>query len=124
MIKNIRTSSSEFLKIEVYQPAVSYTSVSNGGVGTLRYNPNNGNIEAWDGFNWTSIIGSVDIGLTTEAKELLEWARKERARQTTLEEKAKTNVTLRNALNALHEASEAVKIIEILSEPDSISGHI
>ena len=122
MIKNIHTTNPEFIKVEVSYPGVAYTSASSGGVGALRYNPGSGNIEVWDGFNWTSVNCSATISLTQDAKELLEWARKERARQATLEEKAKTNVTLRNAVDALYAASEAVEVIEILSEPASISG--
>ena len=52
------------------------------GVGNLRFNTANQNMEIWDGSNWIVMATShATVGLDAEAVELLDWARAKRAQE-------------------------------------------
>lgn len=111
MIKDIY-SSSPFLTVNQYN---NYNGGGNAA-GLIRWSASSQSLETWDGFSWMPIGGNVDVSLTIEAQELLEWAREERSRQRRLEEKAKTNDTIRNALDRCRAAEEQLRIVEILCD--------
>ncbi len=49
------------------------------GVGNMRYNTTNQNMEVFDGSNWITLnMGYASVGLTGEAESLLDWARQKR----------------------------------------------
>lgn len=112
MIKDIY-SSSPFLTVNQYN---NYSSGGGNAAGSIRWSASSKSLETWDGFSWMPIGGNVDVSLTIEAQELLEWAREERSRQRRLEEKAKTNDTIRNALDRCRTAEEQLRIVEILCD--------
>jgi hypothetical protein len=52
------------------------------GVGNLRFNTANQNMEIWDGSNWIVMATShATVGLDAEAVELLDWAKTKRAQE-------------------------------------------
>ena len=49
------------------------------GVGNMRYNTSTQNMEVWDGNGWIILNTSIPmLGLTSEAEEILDWAREKR----------------------------------------------
>ena len=120
MIKTI--SVGKFLNTTVYGGSTvsPYNSSPNtGGTGMVRFNPSSATIETYDGSSWVNISGHYDINLTDEAKELLEWAKKERDRQERIEVLAKSNVTIADALKKLDEAKEQLAVLQILVEEEN-----
>lgn len=106
--------------VEVHSGSTG-TYVNNGfgsqGVGNLRYNTSIQQLEVYDGQAWITLnSGITTIGLTREAVELLNWAKKEKRRQEELERLAKNNVTIQDALGQLRHAEERVRIIQTLCE--------
>jgi len=83
--------------------------------GLVRYNGNSSLLEVYDGTNWTTLHQSVaQIDLTPDVKNLLEWARQKRDEEQRLMELAKTNETLKDAVDELTRAQEKVKIVSAL----------
>jgi hypothetical protein len=110
--------------------AGQYTMVSNGnsstyvnayggaqGVGNVRFNTTNQNLEVFDGSSWVMLnMSFASVGLTGEAESLLDWAREERAARQKAENMALTNVTVADALNRVREAEQQLIVIAALCE--------
>lgn len=86
--------------------------------GTLRYNPENQNIEVYNGNSWVSISYNVEVKLDNDTEELLNWVRVERDRIKELERLAKENVTIRDALDKYRNSAEQLKVIETLCKTE------
>jgi len=85
------------------------------GTGNMRYNTSSQNIEVWDGSNWIMLnMGYASVGLTDEAESLLDWAKQKRAEEFEINELAKSNATLADAVAVLKQAQEQVKILAAL----------
>lgn len=111
-------------------PSGKYVTVSGGGsstyvnnysglqgVGNMRYNTTNQNIEVFDGNNW--IILNMDyasVGLNGEAEDLLDWAREQRNKQLQYERIAKDNPAVKNALENVKRAEDQLDLVYKLSK--------
>lgn len=78
MIKTVTSNCPEIVVVGG-SPAGPYISTGAMSAGQLRYNPNTQNTEVYDGVNWQNInTGYVDIRLSPETQDLLNWLRKHR----------------------------------------------
>jgi len=121
MIKNLYSNSSH-IKLSHHGGVTinQYPSQpSTGGVGMVRYNPSSSTLEVYDGMAWQNINSSAEITLSQETEALLAWAMAQKLRHENLERLAKDNVTIRDALNNLYKAEEALQIIAALCETGS-----
>jgi hypothetical protein len=94
------------------------------GVGNLRYNTNNQQLEVYDGNSWTLLnMPDATVGLNEDAEMLLDWARKKKHEEEVslslpsdhpAVKLAKDNIN--RAKQALKEAEDQLKITLILSE--------
>jgi hypothetical protein len=75
MIKNIHSNQDYFAIHQSYSPAQHQFSPGALSAGDLRYNPNNGEVEVYNGLTWHVLANTVTINLTTETTKILEWAR-------------------------------------------------
>ena len=105
-------------------PSGRYINVSSGssstyvngyagaqGVGNMRYNTTNQNIEVFDGNNWIMLnMSFASIGLNGEAESLLDWARKKRDEELAWESLAKDNQAVKIALENLNKARQQLDI--------------
>jgi len=83
MIKSI-SSTGRYLQVQGGNSGSNYINGYSGaqGVGNLRFNTANQNMEIWDGSNWIVMAtGHVMVGLDAEAVELLDWARAKRQQE-------------------------------------------
>ena len=81
------------------------------GVGNMRYNTTNQNMEVFDGNNWIQLaMGYSSVGLTGEAESLLDWARKKRDEELAWQSLASKNVAVKIALDNLEEAKRQLDI--------------
>ena len=80
--------------------------------GMIRFN----NVfEVYDGSNWIRMEGSYPtVELDAGAQAAIRWANGKMAEEQRLKELAKTNPTLKDAIDALQRAEEQVKIVAAL----------
>ena len=116
MIKSIH-SSSPFLTVSGGNPGSTYIgNYSNAtGVGNMRYNPNNQNIEVYDGSTWIILSAHhTNINLSDEAVSLLQWARKKRDEELDIERLAQTNPVIKDLVNQIKDKEEQIKVVQTL----------
>ena len=81
MIKSIN-GGGDYLMVSNGGPVSQYFNNFSGAlnVGQLRWNPNNQNMEVYDGNSWVMMnTNHVNIDLTTRTKDILSWAEKKMA---------------------------------------------
>ena len=116
MIKSIH-SSSPFLTVSGGNPGSTYIgNYSNApGVGNMRYNPSNQNIEVYDGGTWIILSAHhTNINLSDDAVSLLEWARKKRNEELELERLAQTSPAIKDLVNQIKDKEEQIKVVQTL----------
>lgn len=91
------------------------------GVGNLRFNTTNQNMEVWDGNNWVQLSMSyASVDLSPEAQVLLNWAQQERNRQLKRQQLINDNPALKKAYEAIQRAEANFDIIEKFVENDPL----
>jgi hypothetical protein len=83
----------------------------------MRFNTTQQAIEIYDGQMWVPLkTNDAYIQLTEEAESLLNWARKKRDEEITIEAFASTNTAVKIALDNLKKAKEQLDVTIILSK--------
>ena len=81
------------------------------GVGNMRYNTTNQNMEVFDGNSWVMLnMGVASVGLSGEAESLLDWARKKRDEEMMWQSLANENTAVKIALDNLEQARQQLDI--------------
>jgi len=115
MIKYI-TSTGKYMNV-VGGPSTNYINNYSGaqGIGNMRFNTSNQNIEVYDGSNWVTLnMGNATVGLNYRAEELLDWAEKKRQEELETQALAETNTTIRDLVNQIKEKQEQIRIVKTL----------
>ena len=116
MIKSIH-SSSPFLTVSGGNPGSTYIgNYSNAtGVGNMRYNPNNQNIEVYDGSTWIILSAHhTNINLSDEAVSLLQWAKKKMLEEAERNELAKINPAINDLMKQIKDKEKQIKVVQTL----------
>ena len=116
MIKSIH-SSSPFLTISGGNPGSTYIgNYSNApGVGNMRYNPNNQNIEVYDGSTWIILSAhNATINLSDEAVGLLQWAKKKMLEEAERNKLAETNPAISDLMEQIKIKEEQIRVVQTL----------
>jgi hypothetical protein len=111
MIKNI-TASGRYIQVSGGN-ANTYVNGYSGlqGVGNMRYNTSNQNMEVFDGNNWVTLaMDYTSVGLNGEAESLLDWARQKRDEELAWESLANENQAVKIALDNLEQARRQLDI--------------
>lgn len=113
-----------------------YTTVSNGTpvmpyiqinqsvtrqqyAGDLRFNGSNNMIEVYDGNSWFQVHGGhAYVDLSSDVKDLLEWARKKKIEDDRLKDLASSNPTIKSLLEQIKQKEEQIKMVEILIQDE------
>jgi len=117
MIKGINQGG-RYIKVVGGQPGGNYINNYSGsqGVGNMRFNTTNQNIEIWDGNSWITMQTTyATVELEYEAVNLLDWAKEKRAEEQRVKELIKTNPAVKIAYENVLKAQEQLKITTILS---------
>ena len=119
MIKN-STGSGKYLTV---MGGASSTYVNNysgaQGVGNMRYNTTNQNIEIYDGANWIQMqTGYATVSMTPEAESLLDWAKLKRAEEEMNKALAESNPTIADLLEQKKKIDEQISIVKKLIQPE------
>ena len=125
MIKGIMQGG-RYITVTGGSPDSNYVNAYSGaqGIGNMRFNTSNQNMEIWDGSTWMTLQSSyATIQLDEDAIRLLDWAKRKMVEEEAIlslpsdhpaMKIAKQNVN--RAKQALKEAEEQLKITSILSE--------
>jgi hypothetical protein len=111
MIKNI-TASGRYIQVSGGN-ASTYINGNHGaqGVGNMRYNTSNQQMEVYDGNTWIMInMDHASVGLNSEGESLLDWARKKRDEELAWESLAKDNQAVKIALDNLEQAKRQLDV--------------
>lgn len=125
MIKGIMQGG-RYITVTGGSPGSNYVNNYSGaqGIGNMRFNTSNQNVEVWDGNTWITLQSSyATVQLDEDAIRLLDWAKRKMVEEEAILSLpndhpaikiAKQNVN--RAKQALKEAEEQLKITSILSE--------
>ena len=114
MIKNI-TSSSTYVTMSASYPPTIYNN-GQAGVGNVRYNPANQQMEVYDGNMWQIISSGATVGLSFEADTAIRWAIEKQKEEAELEKLAEENAAVKIALENVKKAQEQLKITAHLAK--------
>ena len=115
MIKAIHTSG-KYIQV-IGGSASTYVTAQAGsqGVGNLRFNTSQQRLEVYDGMTWLELnTPHASVGLNGAAEEAIDWARRQMAEEKRLEALAKEHPSVADAMAALKQAQERVRIVATL----------
>ena len=115
MIKAIHTSG-KYIQV-IGGSASTYVSAQPGsqGVGNLRFNTSGQRLEVYDGMTWLELnMPHASIGLNGVAEEAIDWAQRQMAEEKRLEVLAREHPAVADALEAVRQAQERVRIVAAL----------
>ena len=124
MIKGI-TQSGRYIAV-TNGNASTYVNGYSGlqGVGNMRYNTTNQNMEVFDGNNWVQLgMSYATVGLNGEAESLLDWAREQRNKQLAYEAMSIEHPAVKNAFDAFKRAEEQLDLVYKLSKDYEKNDH-
>lgn len=106
----------------VYNMNQGHSTNSQSFTGQMRYSAQSSSLEIFDGNNWQMMSNSIaQVGLTTEAELLLDWAKKKRDEELELESLAKTNPTIKDLTDQIKEKQDQIKMVKTLIKKEVIS---
>jgi hypothetical protein len=84
-------------------------------IGQMRYNGGNQTTEVYDGACWMPLTPAYPmIELSSEVQTILNWAKIKMVEELRLKQLAESHPSLKDALDALQQAEEKVKIVAAL----------
>ena len=89
-----------------------YVNASNPSAGMMRYH--NQQVQVYDGSSWLAMGSAVNIGLTGEAGEILNWAREKMQQEKEARAMAEQYPAVADALNSVWEAEQQLKTVVTL----------
>ena len=126
MIKGIN-SASQYITVTGGAPGSTYVNNYSGGqgVGNIRFNTSNQNMEVYDGNSWQTLaMNYATVDLSYDAQQLLEWARVQQRRQIERESKIRSNPALKKAYEAIQRAEENFDLIYKFVEHDDVGAEV
>ena len=85
------------------------------GVGNLRFNTSQQRLEVYDGMTWLELnTPHASVGLNGAAEEAIDWVQQQMAEEKRLEVLAKEYPVVKDAMEAVRQAQERVKIVAAL----------
>jgi hypothetical protein len=89
-------------------------------VGTVRYDTDQGCLKVFNGINWHFIPAhsTANIGLTPEADQLLDWAKRKQQEELEFERQAKDNPAVQDLINQIKEKQNQLKMVQALIQKE------
>ena len=115
MIKAIHTIG-KYIQV-IGGSASTYVSAQSGsqGVGNLRFNTGQQRLEVYDGITWLELnMPHASVGLDGSAEEAIDWVQRQMAEEKRLEALAKEHPAVADAMKAVQQAQERVRIVAAL----------
>lgn len=120
MIKGINQGG-RYITVIGGQPSSNYINNYSGaqGVGNMRFNISNQNMEIWDGSTWITLHNSyATVQLDDDAIRILDWAKQEMFKDMEIKNLAKEHPAIAAAQENLRRAKEQLDITIILSKDE------
>ena len=109
-----------YINIQNAYASTPYISPGSVGAGQLRWNPNTNVMEVNDGLYWQTLPQiTPTIELNTEARELLDFVKKQRDRQRMVEQ----NPSLQKAYDTINRAEDNFDTLAKLTDVKPIDYH-
>lgn len=121
MIKGI-SQGGRYITVIGGSPGSNYVNNFSGaqGIGNMRFNTTNQNIEIYDGVSWQTLQSSyASIQLDEEAIRILDWARDKRHQEMELESLSNDHPAVKAAYENVRRAKEQLATTIILSKNES-----
>ena len=115
MIKAIHTIG-KYIQV-IGGSASTYVTAQAGsqGVGNLRFNTSQQRLEVYDGMTWLELnTPHASVGLNPDAEAAIEWAQRQMTEEKRLAALAKEHPAVADALEAVQQAQEQVRIVTAL----------
>ena len=115
MIKNVYTNGPYITKTD--NQATNYMNNYSGaqGLGNIRFNTTNQNLEVYDGTMWHPIqMGTVSLSLTPDAVAAIAWASQQRHDEMKIKELAERHPAVADQLAAVQQAEEKLRMVTLL----------
>jgi hypothetical protein len=115
MIKAIHTIG-KYIQV-IGGSASTYVTAQPGsqGVGNLRFNTSQQRLEVYDGMTWLELNSPhASVGLNGVAEEAIDWAQRQMAEEKRLAALAKEHPAVADAMEAVKQAQERVRIVAAL----------
>ena len=119
MIKAIHTSG-KYIQV-IGGSASTYVTAQAGsqGVGNLRFNTSGQYLQVYDGNAWIELnMPHASVGLNGAAEEAIDWVQRQMAEEKRLEALAKKHPAVADAMEAVRQAQERVKIVAALVDTE------
>ena len=115
MIKAIHTIGKYIQVIGGSASTYVTTQGSSQGVGNLRFNTREQRLEVYDGMTWLELnMPHASVGLNGAAEEAIDWAQRQMVEEKRLAVLAKEHPAVADALEAVKQAQEQVRIVAAL----------
>jgi hypothetical protein len=108
---------SQWVEISLAAPTPYVASSNNSMQGAVRCM--NNRYEVWDGSNWQLTGGSVTVDLSSQAKLVMDWAHNKMLEERMVKNLAQTNSTIADALSAIEQAEEKLKVLLALTQENT-----
>ena len=121
MIKGINQGG-RYITVTGGMPGSNYINNYSGaqGIGNMRFNTSNQNVEVWDGNSWMTLQSSyATVQLDNDAIRILDWAKEKMQEENSLTELAKKHPAISAALDQVQRAQEQLKTTIILSKDET-----
>jgi len=118
MIKGI-TQGGRYITVTGGNPGSNYVNNFSGaqGIGNMRFNTTNQNIEIYDGTMWQTLQSSyASVQLDDEATRILDWAKSAMTEEIKIKELAKNHPAIAAAHENVKRAREQLEITITLSK--------
>jgi hypothetical protein len=113
MIKTINAGAG--IRVQSGYASTTYVNMSNASAGMIRYNGNSNNLEVYDGSSWMTLNSAYPIiELDGDVLAVVNWAKEKMNKEAKIQELAKTNATVADALTAFEKAQEQLDIVATL----------
>jgi hypothetical protein len=114
MIVKSVTGNYQYVTVSSHSTAPPWMDQSLPSAGQVRYNPSGMRMEVYDGNTWSYLGGDVNIDLSPNVKEVIDWAGRKMDEEQRWREMAEKNPAILDAYTKFKQAEEQLKIVEAL----------
>ena len=112
----------QYVTVSSHSTAPPWMDQSMPGVGQVRYNPSGMRMEVYNGNGWSTLGGDVNVDLSPNVKEIIDWAGRKMDEERQWKELAEKNLTIQDAYNKFKQAEEQLKIAQALVKEHNVAG--
>jgi hypothetical protein len=117
MMINSFTNGSKYISAYVGSSSDPYFSMTGASAGMLRFNGDTRNFEVYDGNSWRMMSGtSASVSMNPVAENAIDWASKKMQEEKEWEELAKTNSSVKIALDNLEQSKHQLRVTATLAK--------